>query len=138
MTQTELQRFADVVAELPGWVTVDDVVVICDEREFWSDEFVGAALSVRKKEFVRKALREAKDENGKSLDFINITIIDPKTESERRVYKQLELFEVPDFVQAITYYHDMRVHADKEIRRLVKAATERFGERIQSLLPFTD
>lgn len=139
LVKANAQLFSEIAVEMNDWMTIEEIVKLCDDRGFWSEDFYESVLEKRKKEEVRRlagSLRE--DALGNPIELISIIQRDDKSGQESRVYKQLDLFDIGDFVQVITDRFNRIKHFEAEIKRFVRLGTEKFGNRLQSLLPFID
>lgn len=140
MKGLDTERFNEIAAKVQDWMTVDDLVALCDHEEFWSLDFVENALADLKKVAVRRLVRMKRwqDDDGRPIELVSIVQRDVETNKSTRAYKQLALFEVDDFIQVIADRRERRDYFDGEIRRFVRIACDRFGEDVRDLLPFSD
>ena len=132
--------FAQIAVQIQDWMTVEDIIRLCDEQGFWTSEFVDDSLTQLKKVAVRRLARSKgyTDTKGHSLELVSVIQRDKNSDRSTRAYKQLRWFQEPDFVQVIADRWQRRRYWDNEIRRFVDLAREKYGARIQSMLPFID
>lgn len=129
-------RFAEIVARIDGWVSTEHIVALCDEGDFWTEEFSRHALLEQKKTRVRNLIASIHtDANGREIEFLNLSQQD-ESGQDITVYKQLDLFEIDDFVQVVRDRYARYTRLDKEIRRLVQLAVNKFGSEAQLRLEF--
>lgn len=138
---TLYQRFADVVRSVNNWMTIDEFLALCDDHAVFDDDAQAAMVRNYKKAEIRKMLRRmAKHppaDTGDKIEWVNLIIQTPDGRSQQ-VYKQLALFDAGDFVQVIRERMSRVDYWRKEVDRLVQVAVDRFGPRIQDMLPFND
>jgi hypothetical protein len=139
--KTKTKSFAEIVRDdTTVRVSVDGLVELCDEADYWPSDFGEKATLRAKKAHIRKKARKVKIRlpDGTVTELISITETNPKTGRKRKVYKQLAFFETDDFVDAINDRYSRRQYNDAEIRRLLAIATQKHGREIQRMFPFVE
>jgi hypothetical protein len=141
-SDTLYRRFANVVGEVDGWMSIDEFLGLCDEHEVFDDAAQAEMVTQFKKAEIRKMLRRmAKHPPAgggamvRKIEWVNL-IIQTADGRAQNVYKQLDLFDAGDFVQVIRERMSRVSYWNSEVQRLVTVAVEKFGARIQDMLPF--
>lgn len=140
MKSLSSKDFAEIAALVKDWMTVEDIIRLCDEHGFWPLEFIEDSLHELKKVAVRRLarLKTYTDPKGRPIELVSIVQRDRRSKTTTRVYKQLRLFKEDDFVQVINDRWHRRQYWDAETRRFLALAREKYGDQIQEQFPFID
>jgi hypothetical protein len=97
-----VKEFAPIAELVQDWMTIEDIVDLCDEHNFWPPEFLEGAVRQLKKVAVRNLARQIKfDTQGNPIELVSLIQRNEKTGKEERAYKQQHLFVLDDYVQVI-------------------------------------
>jgi hypothetical protein len=123
-----VKEFAPIAELVQDWMTIEDIVDLCDEHNFWPPEFLEGAVRQLKKVAVRNLARQIKfDTQGNPIELVSLIQRNEKTGKEERAYKQQHLFVLDDYVQVIADRWRRRNYFDSEIRRFVHLVSEQHG-----------
>jgi len=129
---TDRARFQELMGNADAWNSIDKLVELCDEADFWSEEFTEGALASAKKSQVRRLIRTLKDDESWPLwANVETTGEDGKTE---RTYKQELMFDSNDYRQVVDYHNERSAHHSKMRDGYAARCKRRFD--IQIPLPF--
>ncbi len=124
------QGFVDLLSGESDWMTIDEVVALCDEAGFWDRDFETRALANAKKAKIRRAIGQLKDKHGLPK-FPSIMITDDEG-VKKRVYKQETLFDVEDYKTIVNCHVALANHHRDRAIEYVKRCERR--HEVQLLL----
>lgn len=96
-------RFQELMGNADNWASIDDLVALCDEAEYWTDEFMEGVAAHAKKDHLRRLIKTLK-EDGWPL-WASVETKDEAGET-CRIYKQELLFDIEDYRQVASYHND--------------------------------
>jgi hypothetical protein len=129
-------KFVDAVSSLDGWEKTEDFLKICDEKGVFDGVPIEDMVANAKKSAIRRMIRQVHliPGNHEQREWVSIHIMNADGETET-AYKQLELFDVDDFVQVIKDRCQRVQSWKREVDRFFKLAKEKYGNRIDELFP---
>ena len=134
LRSSERERFQEVVATATEWETIDQLVTICDQGDYWTDSFFDQALINAKKFHIRRMIKSLKGDDAFPI-WASVEVTN-KAGEDIRVYKQERLFDVSDYRQQIRYHADRAGYHQKLIKWLVRRCQARF--QVQLELPYPE
>jgi len=127
-------RFQEIMGNADQWNTIDELLDMCEQEGYWTEDFLDNAINAAKKDHIRRSIKQLRGEDGWSL----WASVETQTlEGEPvRVYKQEVLFDVPDYRQVVTYHGDRSKYHAMKAKGYASRCKERFG--VQLTLPFDE
>jgi hypothetical protein len=107
-----------------GWAMIDELVDGMDRAEAWPDDFARQAVTLAKKEIIRRLLKEERRDG--HPEFASIEEVGSDGERVRR-YKQELLFGVDDYRQVVRYTADRSAYFAALREQYRTNCVERFG-----------
>ena len=131
---TDRERFEQLTGNADAFLTIDQLVAICDEGAYWTDEFMQTSTRNAKKAHIRRLIKTIKDDD----DWPVWASIDSTDEDGNmlRVYKQELLFDVEDYRKVVTYHADRSAYHKQMALGYGTHCKRRFG--IQLHFDFDD
>lgn len=121
---TDKARFQALMGNADAWMPIDELVALCDEADFWDEEFAQGAVISAKKSQIRRLIRTLKDQDNWPLwANVETTGQDGKTE---RVYKQELLFDPNDYRQVVDYHNERSSYHGKMSKGYASRCKKRF------------
>jgi hypothetical protein len=116
------------------WNTIDELLSLCEEEGYWTEDFLEKAVDEAKKSHIRKCIKQLKDSDG----WDQWASVETQTaEGDTvRVYKQEALFDVEDYRQVVHYHNDRSDYHAKKAESYAARCQKRFN--VQLTLPFED
>ncbi len=134
VAQNDKTRFLDLMGNEDQWGSIDELLAICDEGDFWTTEFLEGAEDTAKKSHLRRLIKSLKDEEGWPIvASLNTTNDEGETV---RVYKQELLFDPDDYRQVVAYHGDRANHHGRMARGYAKRCDKRFKTRLHRQVKF--
>lgn len=136
MTETITEARANFIEAVNGseWATVDKLVEMCDAANVWPEDFIDTVLINAKKSFVRRQIKQLKDDENWPL-WASVETQNEDGETVR-IYKQETLFDVEDYRQVVAYHADRREYHGMLAEGYVVRCNRRF--HVQLKLSFGD
>lgn len=128
MTTATKVQFSDIMSGVNKWASIDELVSICDEQGYWDEAFMEGAVGKAKRSEIRRLTRQLKDEHGDAWASVEIRNDEGET---TRVYKQLALFDVGDFKQAIDYHCDRSSYHHHKAVEYQRRCNDKHGVQLQ-------
>lgn len=127
--QTDRERFESLMGNADKWASIEDLVSLCDDAGYWSDEFYAQAQGSAKKSMVRRLIRTLKDDT----DFPVWASVETTNEDGKnvRVYKQETLFDVDDYRQVVSYHSDRSSYHATVAKEYAKRCKVRFNKQLK-------
>lgn len=125
------ERFIELTSG-QDWASIEQYVETLDDHDFWNREFMGQALDMAKKHWVRRMVRTIKDDSGWPI--IASIVTHNEAGDEERRYKQEHLFTLNDYIQQVNYHRERGLHHISVANGYVLRANARFNEQLE--LPF--
>ncbi len=131
---SEKERFTQAVANAHEWGTIDDLIEVCDDAGYWSEEFLSHTEAAAKKSHVRRMIRSLKSAD----DWPIWASVESQNEEGKTVkmYKQETLFDVEDYRQIVRYHAERSDYHHHMAKGYAKRCRKRFGVQLQ--LPFRE
>lgn len=122
------ETFNQLVGDL-GWATIDTLRDALDGAGYWTEDFLAKVERDAKNSYIRRAIREQKDEDGNPIWHSLLT--QEKDGTEQRLYKQETLFAPDDYVQVVAGYEARARHFQEQADKLKRRAIDRYGEQMR-------
>ena len=113
-----------------GWADIDALVAMLDAAEFWDETFLAEAVDAHKKTYIRREIKQVKDESGWPV-FASVVTFDPITGEEERRYKQETLFDRDDYAQVVRYHERRADHHLRMAEGYAERARVRYGLQLR-------
>lgn len=97
-----LERFVQITGNLDGWASINDILELCDNAGFWSNDFLAESKDKAKKAAIRRLIKSIKGDDG-IPEWASVVIADEAGQPQR-IYKQEMLFDVADYRQVVQYH----------------------------------
>lgn len=110
------------------WATIDELVAMLDDADYWEEEFIQGSLDMAKKAAIRGTIAQLKDANGWPV-FASVVQMDDDG-NKVRIYKQESFFDPDDYYQVTTYHVGLARHHSTKAKGYAKRAQERYGMQI--------
>jgi hypothetical protein len=111
-----------------GWVDINELTIRAI-KENWFPEAQQKGIEAYVKARIRVMARHKK--SGSELpELASIEIVDNETREAKRVYKQLALFTVNDYRQAIVYHRNQVKHHTNMAKAFADDCYEKFGVQL--------
>ncbi len=131
---TDKARFQALMGNADAWMSIENLVGLCDREEFWKDDFIAGALGDAKKAHIRRLIKQLKDEDKWPL-WASVETTNEEGETER-VYKQELLFDPNDYRQVVEYHSKRASYHRKTAEGYAARCRKRFD--VQLHLAFDD
>ena len=129
VAQSDKIRFQELMGNADRFASIEELMAICDEGEYWSDEFMETVTEQAKKFHIRRLIKSLKGKDGFPL-YASVETTDENGKT-CRVYKQELLFDVEDYRKVVTYHHNRSNYH----RRMAAGYKSRCNKRFNVQLP---
>lgn len=123
------ERFAEIMASAPGWNSIDSLVELLDESNYWTADFLETAERGIKTAFVRRTIKTLRDDS----KFPVWASVETTSEDGKpvRVYKQEALFDVEDYRQVVQYHTERASHHRRMATGYARRCEEKLGVQLR-------
>jgi len=125
-------RFQEIMGNADQWNTIDELVDLCEQEDYWTEDFLEGAVVEAKKAHIRRFIKQLHDDEGWSV-WASVETQTEDGETIRR-YKQEVLFDVEDYRQLVSYHSDRSAYHAKKAEGYATRCKQRFGTQLT--LPF--
>lgn len=123
---TKLEQFCAIIDGLQE-ATLDAIIDRLDAADYFDDDFFATVIDSGKRTMTRGYLKRIKGPDGRPLWY---SVLAASAQDTRRRYKQLELFDLEDFRQAIDYAVTRAQYWQGQAETLREALSKRYGEQL--------
>src|SRR5512137_1067427 len=125
--QSDKSRFQELLGNADCFNTIEELVSMCDQAGFWTDDFLATVTDVAKKSTIRRLIRDVRDEDG----WPSIGSIETTNEAGEtvRVYKQEALFDIEDYRKVVAYHSERSRHHRNMAIGYAKRCKTRFNKQ---------
>lgn len=120
-----LERFTQITANADGWASINDILELCDNAQFWTDDFLAEAEGKAKKATIRRLMKSIKGRDG-APEWASVVTAD-ETGRPQRVYKQETLFDVADYRQVVAYHVGRSEYHKETAKGYARRCKKRFN-----------
>ena len=103
VAQRDKARFQELMGNTDAFVSIDELVTICDEAAYWSDQFMETVTAQAKKFHIRRLIKSLKEDGWPLWASVETT---DEQGNPCRMYKQELLFDIEDYRKVVEYHHD--------------------------------